>query len=672
MKSLRSALRFALWLACASAVSAAPLLAAGDEWKPVNPAELALKEPVIEKDADAEVLLWEVRVADEFQNKEPRTVHTNYVRVKIFSDRGRETQGRVDIPFGQIYGSNVKVQDISARTVRPDGTVVPLKKEDIFERTIVKAGGLKMKAKSFVMPAVEPGAIIEYRWREIRGDQISFYDRILLSRDIPTHAARISVKPISLPNFPYGMRVQTFHGSPVQFQKTDGGFYTATIQNIPSFREEPHMPPQYSVRPWMLIYYAEEGNSSSPEKYWKQFGRSAYESGKSSMKAGDEVKRKAAELTAGAATPDEKLRRLFDFCRLQIKNVSDDALTMTDEERQKVRNKTPADTLKRGMGWGGDIDMLFAALATAAGFEARVARLGDREDFFFDPSFTDSYFLNTYNIAVRVEGEWRFFDPASTYVPYGMLRWQEEGQDALLPDPKEPSFVRTPLSPPEKTVERRTAKLKLGDDGTLSGDVKIEYTGHLAARMKETFDDDSPAQREEALKNSVKSRLGGAEISDIRIENVTDPDKPFVYQFRVEVPGYAQRTGKRLLLQPAFFRYGLGPVFPTSERRHDAYFHFPWAEEDEVEINLPDGFALDNAESPNAVSTGKASQYQPSLGLTKDGRTLVYTRKFYFNGSVIPSASYGTLKSYFDEVHKQDTHGVVLKAAAAAAKAGQD
>jgi hypothetical protein len=46
--------------------------------------------------------------------------------------------------------------------------------------------------------------------------------------------------------------------------------------------------------------------------------------------------------------------------------------------------------------------------------------------------------------------------------------------------------------------------------------------------------------------------MSTAELSDIRIENVTDPVKPFVYAYHVRVPGYAQRTGKRLFLQPAF------------------------------------------------------------------------------------------------------------------------
>ena len=39
-------------------------LAGDDKWKPIDPSDLALKEPKVEKDADAEALFWEVRVDD--------------------------------------------------------------------------------------------------------------------------------------------------------------------------------------------------------------------------------------------------------------------------------------------------------------------------------------------------------------------------------------------------------------------------------------------------------------------------------------------------------------------------------------------------------------------------------------------------------------------------------
>ena len=634
--------------------------AGGDEWRPIDPAELSSKTPVVEKDADAEALFWEVRVSDEVEGGMVRTVLTHYLRIKIFTERGRESQSKIDIPYLNTW----KISDIAARTVTPDNRIISLKKEDVFERTIVRASGLRIKAKSFAMPGVEPGSIIEYRWREVRNDRLANYIRLQFQRDVPVQLVKYYIKPLSHPDFPYGMRMQPFHGRNTPFVKEKDGFYSTTMEKVPAFHEEPRMPPEDQMRPWMLVYYTED-KKLAPAQYWKEKGKEFYEVFKSRTKMSDEVKKAAADAIGDATTPEQKLERLFEFCRSKIKNINDDASGMTAEDRAKWKeNKSPVDTLKRGMGTGQNIDFLFAALAIAAGFDVRMANLADRSDTFFDPGFPDDYFISTYDIVVRVGDTWRFYDPASTYVQYGMLRWQEEGEDALISDPKEPTWVKTPLSPPERSLERRSGKLHLLEDGTLEGDVRIEYTGHLGFDKKEYNDDDSPAQREETLRDSVKARMSTAEVSEIKIENVTDPIKPFVYAYHVRVPGYAQRTGKRLFLQPAFFQHGLGPMFTTSQRQYPIYFSYPWSEKDELEIELPAGFALDNADKPAPFAAANISRYEVSMGVTADGRKLVYRREFFFGGGgniLFPETAYASLKRLFDILHQNDEHTITLK-----------
>jgi transglutaminase-like putative cysteine protease len=640
-----------------------PVMAMGAEnWRPIDPGDLALKNPVVEKDADAEAIFWEVKVADEYDGGSLRTVFNHYLRIKIFTERGRESQSRIDIP----YFNNWSIKDIAARTVKPDGTIIELKKEDVFERTIVKASGVKLRAKSFAMPGVEPGAIIEYRYREVRNDQLADYLRLQFQRDVPVQLVKYYLKPLDNPI--YGMRAKAFQADPGPITKEKEGYYSTIMRNVRAFHEEARMPPDDSVRPWLLIYYSEDRKVTA-DQYWKDLGKSKYETYKSMMKVSDEVKQAAAKAVGDATAPEQKLERIFEFCRTSIKNVNNDSSGMTPEERAKVKeNKSPADTLKRGAGTGANIDMLFAAMANAAGFDARVVNLGDRGDVFLDRSFPDDYFIRTYDIAVRVGEKWLFYDPASTYVPHGMLRWQEEGQDALLSDPKEPIWIKTPFSSPEKTKTKRVAKLKLSDDGTIEGDVVVEYYGHVGVEKKNENDGDSESEREETLRDTVKSRMSTAELSEMKIENVKDPIKPFTYRYHVRVPGYAQRTGKRLFIQPAFFQRGLDPLFSSSERTNDVYFHYSWSEVDEVTIDLPEGYALDSPESPSPFSGGAISEYKPLASITKDGKTLIYKRNFFFGGKdtiLFPASSYAQLKNYFQQLHKQDNHTITLKQTAA-------
>ena len=281
---------------------------AGDEWRPLDPADLALKAPVVEKDADAEAIFWEVRLSDEVDGGTPRTVLRHYVRIKVFSERGRESQSKIDIPFL----SNWKIQDIAARTIKPDGSIVELKKEDVLERTIEKSNGRKIKAKSFAMPGVEPGAIIEYRWKEMRTDQLANYIRLYFQRDVPVQLVKYYIKPLSLPGFEYGMRAQTFNGAASPFTKEKDGFYSVSMTNVPAFHEEPRMPPEDAVRPWMLIFYSKETKLEG-EKYWQDYGKRTYEENKSRMKVSDEVKTASAAAVAGAPHPRRSWRSCLSF-----------------------------------------------------------------------------------------------------------------------------------------------------------------------------------------------------------------------------------------------------------------------------------------------------------------------------------------------------------------------
>lgn len=636
-------------------------------WKPIDPAHLTMKAPVVQKDADAEAIFWEARMADADGGDSIRSVLDNYIRIKIFTERGRESQSKIDLQ----YFPGTEVTGIAGRTIKPDGTIIELKKEDIFERTIVKVGGLKVKAKSFAMPSVEPGAIIEYRWREV--SNATFYNPVRLQLDIPVQHLKYYIRPFGGRGFEYGMRVQTFNSQGSAFVKEDQGFYSTTLTNVPAFSDEPRMPPEDEVRSWMLIYYTED-KKLNPAAFWKDYGKKIYEEHKSSMKVNDEIRKKAAEIIGDATTPEQKLDRLFSFCRLTIKDINDDATSLTSEQIKKARgNKTPSDTLKRGMGDWHDINMLFAAFATASGFDVRVAALARRDLIFFDKNFPDEYFLRskgTENIAVRVGNEWRFYDPSSIYVPQGMLRWPEEGQETLVSDPDEPVWVKTPLSAPQKSLEKRTAKLSLSEDGTLEGDVRIEYSGHLAYDRKEYNDEDSPAEREETLREMVKSRMDTAEVTNIRIENVQDPAKPFVYEYHVRIPGYATRTGKRLFLQPAFFQRGVPSLFTKSQREHNIYFNYPWSEEDEVTIELPAGFVMETPESPAPFRSERISDYKATISTSKDQRTLAYKRAFYFGDNdaiLFPSNMYEPLRNYFDRMYKADNHTLTLRQGAATA-----
>ncbi|HVP46649.1 MAG TPA: DUF3857 and transglutaminase domain-containing protein [Bryobacteraceae bacterium] len=617
----------------------------------------------MEKDAHAEAILWEVRVSDEAMGGYPHSVFTHYLKIKVFDERGAELVSKVDIP----YVGRVSISQIEGRTTKPDGSVIELKKDAVFDRMLVKVSGVKLKAKSFVLPGVEPGAVVEYRWYERYEDRLANYVELQFQRDIPVQTVRYYLKPLTHPYFPYSMRSMGFHLPPgMTFAKEPQGFSSLTATNMPAFHEEPYMPPEHEVRGWMLVYYA-ENKQFTPDKYWKAQGRELYQDYKARMKVDGEVKKTAEQVMEGASAPDEKLRRLFRYCRNSIKNVNDPGSGLSVEERSdRKENKVPADTIRAGKGTGLDIDLLFGALATAAGFDARYAKMADRSQFFFNPDMAQAYFLRAYEVAVKLNDHWSFFDPASTYVPFGMLRWQEEGTAALITDPAEPVFITTPLSEPAQSLSKRSGSFRLSDDGKLEGDVHIEHTGHAATGRRREYQEHQEEQQQEHIQKMLTEQYPGAEVTSIRVENAAEPDKPLLISYHIKVPGYAQRTGKRLFLPIAFFQRNLPAKFSASERKYPVYFSYPWMEQDQMSVELPEGYELEHPELPPHIPLEGVGNYKLSARYDTAKRTLLCTREMTFgaNGHIVyPVDVYPALKKAFDLMHQSDEHVLTLRQA---------
>jgi hypothetical protein len=325
----------------------------------------------------------------------------------------------------------------------------------------------------------------------------------------------------------------------------------------------------------------------------------------------------------------------------------------SDEERKRiVKAKNPADTLARGIGNELQIDLLFAALANASGLEARPAMLADRATLFFEPKLEIDSLLSRHAVAVKGDAGWRFFAPGAAHVAYGMMPWQLENEMALVADERKGFFVATPATAPERSLEKRTAKLRLAEDGTLEGDIRSEYIGHPAVVDRVRYEDESPDTRESSVRESVRARLSAAEVTAVSFENLEDAEKPLVLTYHVRVPGYAARTGKRLFLGPSYFRRGRAALFPSSARELPIFFPFQWSESDEVSLELPDGFVAEGVASPQALSMGKTASYAAEL--TAEGRMLKYTRQFTFSGELFEPSSYPDLKKVFDKIHQRD------------------
>jgi hypothetical protein len=638
-----------------SLLLASPVFSA--QWRPITPEELALKQSKTDPNADAEALFRDISIENAISGSN-QNVSISYLRFKIFTDRGRERYSNVKIEYpGKSY-----VSGVNGRTIHPDGTIIELKKDAIFDKVEVKKSGLKVRVVSFALPSVEPGSIIEYRWMENKGEIAETYSPYFpldVQSEYPVDEVSFHLKPFSSAYGLPEMHFMPFGCSPEIGDRDSRGFTALTVHHVPAYHDEPYSPPDRSVRPWILVYYEPV---IAKDKYWSAAGKQEYDAAKERIKINAEIKQAAADIVAKGKSDDEKLALLTDYCRNTITNTRGDEITT--EQRDKFKpNHNSVDTLRQRMGNPGDIDFAFIALAQAAGYEARLALVADRRSILFSPELQSRFFLNDFDAAVRLNGKWEFFDISDRWAPPGILTWQEQGVYALMPDSKNSEWVQTPLLSADQTKIQRIAELKLSSEGDLEGDIREIYWGNeaIAWRIRHTRQND--AEREAVVRGRIKDSFADFELTKIKVTISPDIKLPVGIQYHLLVKGYAQRTGKRLFIRPGFFTAGHRAYFTATDRTNAIYFRYPWSENDSVDIRLPEGFQLDHPEKPRPFEVPGVVQYAANISINSATNTLGYRRAFAFGGSRIPNfdvKDYQRVKAVFDQVHLNDEHMITL------------
>jgi hypothetical protein len=325
------------------------------DWRPLDPNDPSLKEPAVDKEAGAEILFSEVHAFDEYSGRS-YSIQDHYVRLKIFTMEGARTFGNVEIPFSSRH----VISDVRGRTLKPDGTIVELRADDVHERKLDKSGRQRMSVKVFPLPALEPGAIVEYQWRS-RAEALFTNVRYALQANAPARELRYFIKPLVREWMPYKMSVRAFHAEIPRWEETHDGFHTITLKNVPAFRSEPRMPPEDEVRPFLLVYYS-SNPSTKADKYWKDYAKDLYDWYKSSLNPNPEIQARAREVVGDATEPLQKLQRLYDYCVL-IRKTEDVETPLHEEQLAEERTQYQANTrtLAEGRGSNRDINVAFGS-----------------------------------------------------------------------------------------------------------------------------------------------------------------------------------------------------------------------------------------------------------------------------------------------------------------------
>ncbi len=219
-------------------------------FQPVSPEELKMTTEPKAPGAPAIILFREVDRDDRGY-----TAHEDvYFRIKILTEEGRK-YADIEIPFFKGEGNIV---NIHARTIKPDGTIVDFNGK-AFDKSIVKARGLKYMAKTFTMPDVQVGSILEYYYTENLRN-IVFDSHWILSNELFTKKAKFTLNPYNSNYISINLRWTWNLLPPGTAQPAQAPNHIISLEaaDIPAFQTEDYMPPENELKSRVDFIYSED------------------------------------------------------------------------------------------------------------------------------------------------------------------------------------------------------------------------------------------------------------------------------------------------------------------------------------------------------------------------------------------------------------------------------
>jgi hypothetical protein len=623
------------------------------QWLPVSADELKMTDEPQAAKASA-ILLY--RQVDRDDNG---PTERDYYRVKILTEEGRQ-YANVELAFDN---NRETIRDIEARTIRPDGSVIPFD-GTVYDKQVAEGQGLNLHAKAFALPDVQVGSIIEYRYTQQLTYGTVFNSQWILSQPLFTKDAKFSLQPYRR----FALRFGWPRGLPegTNPPTAAGGVIRLEAHNIAPFIKEEHMPPENELKYRVDFIYVPHGDESTdPTVFWKKFGQSHFRSVEEFVDESRTMAQAVAQIVAPGDLPEAKLRKIYARVQ-QLRNLSFEP-RKSDQEKDREHQreaKDVADVWQRGYATGQHLTWLFLGLVRAAGLHADPVLVANRDAVFFKMRDLNPAQLNTNVVLVTEGGRELYLDPGAAFTPFGLLPWGKTGVHGLLLDKDGGRWIETPLPAPSDSRIERKADFRLTTSGALTGSVRITYTGleARACRVHERNEDE--AHRKQYLESLIRADVpSGMNVALANAPpNWSDPESPFVAEYHVTIPDWATLTGQRALMPVAVFSGRWKHVFEHAARIHPIYFPFPFEYADEMRVELPPGWAV--ASLPKAHDTNITVLAYQSAANYGDG-ALQLRRGLISKVTLVDEKYYDTVRDFFQSVRSGDTEQLILSAGAA-------
>jgi len=639
--------------------------------KEIDPSFISLKDCPDEPGCPALILMDQT----ELSNEKLQARLSKRQMIKVFTEEG--IQKYSDVEVSAVVGGD-DIRNLSGRTILPDGSIVPLKQENIFVKTAVKRGKLRVRTKTAKFAGVVPGAIIDYSYDLISPQAANYGEyQWQIQKDLPVLTSTLVVKQgeMGFATVSGGLQhVDIVRSTPFK------GVTQFTATRVPAIPNEPWSPPADALRARAYLHL--------PELQATWLGELA---GRIAGSTGDylgdaqQVHAKVKELVPETDPPIEKVKKIYAYVQ---QKVGDEEQRAGQTEESQVKDPNNVDeVLKRGYGDEGDRTLLFIAMAREAGLQSALLYIVPRDGGILNTDTPDESQFDAFAAAVKTGGTtWTFYDPAVRHCPFGMISSNKEGgvPNAILITPQKGagtvytdtishslvvryrvsafSTAAIPFSAASRNVLQREATVTLAADGSAEVEVSDQGSGQVDLDHRMAYLGLDDEKRKEALLDRLHETLPRAQLVSADFSDIDTFEKTATIKYKITIPEVASGAADRILLTPSLFAAGRPTPFTAAKRITPVHFKHTQKTVERITYQMPPGYEA--GELPKAAIVREGPFVLVTNCMVTDGK-LVFSRRLEIDAATWSVEGYPQLKSFYEKVQEADRQVVVLKKGAA-------
>ena len=563
--------------------------------------------------------------------------------IKVLNIRGHR-YANIVIP----YYPDVWVENIKARTITPEGEIVVLQKNDIFDVNLYPSFVFysDQRAKIFTMPAVEDGAIIEYKYY-INFGKRTLWHTWLFQDDIPTLLSKFTL--IHPSEWKINYRAYNIDKEP-DIISTPSGFkstYTWKLRDIPALKFEFAMPNRKELL--SRLVFSPRGMAT-----WNDVAQWYHEIISPQLKVNTEIKELARELTAHLNTDEDKLKKIYEWVRDNIRYIA------VEIGIGGYQPHPATEVLSNYYGDCKDMTTLLCTLAKEADIEVYEVLISTQPNGIADTSLPSPYHFNhaiAFSPTVGENGTW--MDATEKGCPFSKLPWYDQGVNVLIVKKDALADVRkTPILLADSNRIETDWWMDLGLHPISKIEGRTRYRGTIAAEIREELFYASEDEIESWLELFLAKRCSGVKLEHYQILGLTPVVDPLEITYSFEAEDFMIiRENKHIIRPGESVMFELPAYFRSKEREFPIQFQYGFLEDFDLYMRLSPNLKLNTEPFQKEVNSPFGFGY---WALKLQNNMIHFRIKYQISSERISPANYTDFQKFLDDVSKFDLKELVL------------